>query len=46
MIREITGQGALDLRNIRAAEDAVFCGFIILGELLTVRVWWFRTCAV
>ena len=37
MIREVTGQGALNLHKIRAAEDAVFCGFRILGEPLTIR---------
>ena len=34
MIREIIGQGTLDPYRIRAAEDAVFCGFRILGEPL------------
>ena len=47
MIREITEQGTLELRSkIRAAEDADFCGFRILGKLLTTRIWWFRTDAV
>ena len=34
MYREVTGQGALDLRKIREAEDLFFCGFRILGEPL------------
>ena len=50
-LRAVSGETSFDdsrdeLRNIRAAEDAVFCGFINLGELLTIRVWWFRTNAV
>ena len=38
MIREITGQGALELHKIRAGENAVFRGFRIIGEPLSIGI--------
>ena len=40
MIREITGQGALELRKIRETEDVIYCRFRILGEPFTNAVYY------
>ena len=37
------GQGAMELRKIREAEDAFF---VVSGESLTIIIWWFRSNAV